>query len=234
MRSVVLACCQGERFIGEQLDSILPQLSPEDEVIVSDDASTDSTVEFVAQRSDPRIRILRNDLRAGCVGNFQRAIREARGDIIYFSDQDDVWLPGKVQTLDAALRRKSCVCSDAIVVDERLRQIYPSYFGWRRVRSFSTLSVFLRPPIVGATIACTGAYLGRLLPLPENIPQDFWITFNAAWDGELEIIRTPLILYRRHSAAASPSATSRRRRFTEIARERIRLIASSLHRRFGL
>jgi glycosyltransferase involved in cell wall biosynthesis len=232
MRTVVLASYQGERFIGEQLDSIIPQLSSDDEIIISDDASTDGTLSVVAQRSDKRIRVLTNDVRIGYVGNFQRAISQSVGDSIFFSDQDDVWLPNKIATLDLALRNKPCVSSDAIMVDEQLRQIYPSYFQWRDTRSFSAWSIFLKPAIVGATLACTKRYLDTLLPLPPNIPHDFWISFNAAWDDSLEIVHEPLILYRRHAGALSPTATKRRRRSaSKIAVERLRLIGSALQRR---
>jgi hypothetical protein len=231
MRSVVLASCQGERFIGEQLDSIIPQLSPDDEIIISDDASTDATLAVVAQRQDRRIRVLRNESRVGYIDNFQRAINQSIGEFIFFSDQDDVWLPGKVAMFDRALGSNFCVSSDAIVVDEHLRQIYPSYFQWRGARSFSAWSIFIKPPIIGATIACTRQYLDRLLPLPPGIPHDFWITFNAAWDGTLGIVHAPQILYRRHSGALSPSATDRRRSASRIASERFRLLGMALRRR---
>jgi glycosyltransferase involved in cell wall biosynthesis len=231
MRTVVLASCQGERFIGAQLDSIIPQLSFNDEIIISDDASTDATLAVVAMRCDKRIRVLRNSQRIGYIGNFQRAISQSCGDTIFFSDQDDVWLPNKVLTLDLALRNKACVSSDAIVVDEQLREIYPSFFQWRRTRSFSAWSILLKPSIVGATLACTRHYLNTLLPLPPGVPHDFWISFNAAWDDSLEIVRAPLILYRRHPTAVSLSATDNRRRATTIAAERIRLIGTALGRR---
>ncbi|MGH8318461.1 MAG: glycosyltransferase [Steroidobacteraceae bacterium] len=231
MRSVVLATCEGERFVGEQLDSIVRQLSIDDEIIVSDDASTDGTVAVIAAMGDKRIRVLSNTARVGYVHNFQRALNQVRGDNIYFADQDDVWLPGKVQTLDRALERKSCVTSDAVVVDECLREIHPSYFQWRRARDFSAWSILLRPPIIGATLACTRRYLDGLLPLPSRIPHDFWISFNAAWDGALEVVPTPLILYRRHAAAISPTATAYRRSTAVIASERLRLIGLMLGRR---
>jgi glycosyltransferase involved in cell wall biosynthesis len=91
--SIVLATYQGERFIDEQLDSIVSQLSPNDEIILSDDASSDGTLHAVRERGDPRIRILANRERVGYVRNFQRAISQVRGEYVFFSDQDDVWLP---------------------------------------------------------------------------------------------------------------------------------------------
>lgn len=231
MRSVVLASCQGDRFIGEQLDSILPQLAPEDEVIVSDDASTDGTLRIIAQRHDNRIRVLANDHRVGYVANFQRAIAHCRGNYVFFADQDDVWLPHKVATLEAAMQTSECVASDATVVDEHLNAVHRSYFELRGARDFSWLSIYLKPPIIGATLACRREYLQSLLPFPARVPHDFWLTFNAVVDGKLTIVQTPLILYRRHGDALSVTARGRRRSFGSIAAERIRLISAMVRHR---
>ena len=233
MRSVVLAACQGEPFIGEQLDSILRQLEPEDEVIVSDDASTDRTLAMVAQRRDRRIRILSNARRVGYVANFARAIGHSRGDHVYFSDQDDVWLPDKVATMEAVLQTNDCVATDATVVDERLNVMHRSYFEYRDARSFSRLAIWLKPPIIGATLACRREYLQRLLPFPIGVPHDFWITFNAVVDGELAVIHKPLILYRRHGNAASVTATGVRRSLGTQATERARLLVAMLRHRLA-
>ena len=70
-----------------------------------------------------------------------------------------------------------------------------------------------------------------LMPFPSHVPHDFWITLNATWDRELEVIMEPLILYRRHPAAASVSATSMKRPYTTIVMERIRLATAILSRR---
>jgi len=231
VRSVVLASYQGEQYIGEQLDSILPQLAPEDELVVSDDASTDRTLEITAARRDPRIRILANDQRVGYIANFQRAIEASHGEHIFFSDQDDVWLPWKVATLEAALQDSACVASDATVVDDRLQPLYDSYFDFRKVRGFSSLSIYLRPPIIGSTLACRREYLLGLLPFPRGIPHDFWLTANAAFDQTLGVIQKPLILYRRHPTAFSVSGTANRRSARTITAERARLIFEMLRRR---
>jgi Glycosyl transferase family 2 len=229
--SVVLASYQGEQFIGEQLDSIVAQLKPNDEIIVSDDASSDGTVFTVRQRHDSRIRVLENRERVGYVRNFQRAIDLVRGDYIFFSDQDDVWLPGKVSMICSALDRKPFAASDAVVVDEKLEVLHQSYFRLRRARKFSWPAIFLRPRIVGATMGCRKDYLQSLLPLPPGIPHDFWLTLNAAWDNAMEIIDTPLILYRRHSDVHSPTATGRTRSIVKIAAERGTLAATLISRR---
>jgi hypothetical protein len=133
--------------------------------------------------------------------------------------------------MDAALRTHRCVTSDAIVVDDQLQTLHRSYFEWRGTREFSRLSIYLKPPIVGATLACRREYLQTLLPFPIGVPHDFWLTFNAAHDGTLHVLRTPLILYRRHANAHSVSGTSRRRGIGTIAAERARLLGAMLRHR---
>jgi glycosyltransferase involved in cell wall biosynthesis len=231
MRSVVLASYQGERYIAEQLQSILPQLAPEDEIIVSDDASTDRTLQIAADLRDPRIKVVSHPQRAGYVINFERAIELSRGETVYFSDQDDIWLPNKMAVLEEALRSSALVASDATVVDERLQVLQQSYFGLRGARSFSAAAIFLKPPIIGATLACRRAYLTSLLPVPSGVPHDFWLSLNAALDHSLGVIARPLILYRRHPATASPSAQRRKRAARTVLTERARIVAALLQRR---
>jgi glycosyltransferase involved in cell wall biosynthesis len=231
MRSVVLAACDGERFIDAQLDSIIPQLANDDEVIVSDDASSDGTIRTVRRRNDSRIKVICNSNRVGYVKNFERAISCARGEHIIFSDQDDVWLPNRIASVCSALGRKACVVSDAIVVDKDLRELHASFFRLRQATDFSFAAVFLRPCFIGATMACRRSYLNTLMPFPRNVPHDFWITLNATWDHDLEIIADPLILYRRHPSTASVSATALKRPLTTILMERTRLSKAMFSRR---
>ena len=221
-----MATFNGAKYLQAQLDSVLAQLGSDDEIVVSDDASTDGTAELVRRYDDPRIRFVSHPERVGYVRNFERAARAARGEVIFFCDQDDVWLPNKVTSSLAALQSAACVASDAIVVDERLQVINRSYFALRGVWGYSALAILLRPPIVGATMACRREFLQGLLPFPARVPHDFWLTFNAALAAKLAILPEPTILYRRHSAVASLSAGTRRRGVGSILMERFALLAA--------
>jgi len=234
MISVVMATYNGAPFIEGQLRSILPQLGPGDEIVVSDDGSTDGTLAVVSSVKDARVRVLVNEARVGYVGNFERAARVARGSIIFFADQDDIWLDGKVEALLEALQTAAFAASDARVVDVALQTIHPSYREYRGTRSMGLLDVLLKPPIVGATMACRRSFLNSLLPFPRGVPHDFWLSFNAAWAGQLAFVDRPLILYRRHSSAASLSAAGRSRSALAIARERTRLLVQFASRRLGM
>ncbi|MEK5777350.1 glycosyltransferase, partial [Acinetobacter nosocomialis] len=99
MISVCLATYNGEKYIVEQLTSILSQLSPTDEVIISDDHSTDETLLLIKSLNDPRIKIITNELGKGYTKNFENAINHSSGDYIFLSDQDDVWVENKVELM---------------------------------------------------------------------------------------------------------------------------------------
>ena len=96
MISVCIATYNGERFIREQIDSILRQLSSDDEIIVSDDGSTDDTISIINSIDDKRIRIIEGPRKHSPTHNFECAMKEAKGYYIFLADQDDVWKPNKV------------------------------------------------------------------------------------------------------------------------------------------
>ena len=97
MNSVCIATYNGEKFIEEQIRSILLQLDSHDEIVISDDHSTDKTIQIIKSINDDRIKIIYNKNNKGYTNNFENAISKASGDFIYLSDQDDVWKPTKVK-----------------------------------------------------------------------------------------------------------------------------------------
>ena len=226
MISVALASYNGARFIAAQLESILCQLGANDEVVVSDDASSDDTVSVVQSLSDARVRVLSHQERVGYIKNFERCIGAVRGTHVFLADQDDVWLPDKVSTAVDMLEIAPCVASDAVVVGENLQVLFPSYFRQRKADASGALSLLLRPSIIGATLACRREFLMSYLPFPQGVPHDYWLAMNAALRGELAIINRPLILYRRHASAVSATALDRKRPLSRILAERTRLIAA--------
>ena len=127
--SIALASYNGERYIAEQLDSIARQTRLPDELIISDDASSDATPAIVrdfAQRALFPVRVLQNSERAGSTRNFEIAIRACKGDIIFLCDQDDVWYPDKISLVEERFINDpgaGAVFTDADVVDENLHPI---------------------------------------------------------------------------------------------------------------
>jgi hypothetical protein len=226
----VLASYNGAIYIKSQLNSLLENLSEKDEIIVSDDASTDATRSVVNSIQDNRIILLPQGMRLGYQGNFQRAISFSSGQYIFFSDQDDICLPERVPLSLEALRHHSCVFSDAKVVDQSLNILGNSYFAIRNPIGFGAVGLFLRPSAIGATIACSRDFIEHALPFPKGVAHDHWLSVLAAARGELTVCSNPFILYRRHSSAVSSTTARSRRSINEILVERILLAFSVVKR----
>ena len=113
--SVCLASYNGQLFIEQQIKSILAQLSEYDELIVSDDCSTDKTLEIVETLNDKRIKIFSGIRYGSPIRNFENALKHATGDVIFLSDQDDVWLPNKVKIMTSYFHQYDVVVSNCSI-----------------------------------------------------------------------------------------------------------------------
>src|SRR3954468_282352 len=127
--SVCMATFNGETYVGRQLQSILDQLSADDEVIVVDDCSTDGTIEAIRRLNDPRIAVYVNDRNRREVYSFSRAISLAQHQDIFLSDQDDIWLPGRVALMTEALHGALLVTTNFDWMDQDERWLQVSYDG---------------------------------------------------------------------------------------------------------
>ena len=200
MISVCMAVYNGEKYVREQLESILPQLAENDEVIVSDDGSSDRTQEIIREMNDPRIHIFQNIGLHGYTRNFENALLHSEGDIIFISDQDDVWMNNKVRVMTDALRGYELVIHDAAVTDASLHVTCPSHFAKMNIRP-GFLRDFVRMRYSGACMAFTRDFLELALPFPsdaELCPYDNWLAFLAEYRHTANVIFRQLILYRRH------------------------------------
>jgi glycosyltransferase involved in cell wall biosynthesis len=207
-----MATRNGEKYITRQLDSILSQLGPNDEVIISDDASTDATIELISARRDPRITLFPNPTPLGITAGFENALTRARGEYIFLADQDDVWKENKVRISLHALTTCDVVVSDCLVVDQDLKLIAPSFFEINRSRSgfFRNLR---HNAYIGSCMAFRRSLLTRALPFPKHIPMhDLWLGFVAELFCSTRFIPLALILYRRHNSNASSTAQPSRHR----------------------
>jgi glycosyltransferase involved in cell wall biosynthesis len=201
--SVCLASKNGELFIKEQIDSILIQLSKNDELIISDDNSDDNTVNILnTYHSDSRVRIYRSDFN-NHVMNFEFVLKKARGNYIFLSDHDDVWLPDKVNVMLSYLQKNDMVVSNSLVVDKDLNPLFNFFTrSASAMNSDSTILKVLRSPTSGSCMAFTRNLLEKSLPFPANMyMHDRWLWAIACTLGSSPlIIDDVLILYRRHDA----------------------------------
>lgn len=203
--SVCMATYNGQRHLRRQLESILRQLGDNDEVIISDDNSTDKTKQVVDSFYDSRIRFFTNTGQRGPVGNFQNAINQSTGDYIFLADQDDVWLPNKIAVTTKLLLEYDLVLSNCTVVDDALNIIHPSFFDVRRSKK-GFLRNLLKNSYMGCCMAFRRAVVSYTLPFPKQIHMhDWWIGLVTELKGKIYFCNEPLILYVRHGGNASPT-----------------------------
>lgn len=203
--SVCMATYNGEKYIKEQMLSILSQIKKGDEVIISDDHSTDRTIEIINCLNDQRIHIFFNNKEKGYTRNFENSLEKSTGDIIFLADQDDVWMDNKVDLFCQQLQNYSFVVSDCVIVNNVLKTIDKSHFKLRSVKKGFLRNLFL-PRYVGACMAFKRNVLLKSLPFPKNsslAAHDYWICLVAEYYFDTKLINQPLILYRRHGDNAS-------------------------------
>lgn len=221
--SVCMATYNGEKYIKEQLDSILSQLKNIDEVIISDDGSLDKTLEIIEGYQDPRIKIFRNSFK-NLILNFEFALNQAKGDYIFLSDQDDVWLPFKVEICTKQLSIFDVVISNCKVVNSNLEVINPSFFKLNNSKK-GLFSNLIKNSYLGCCLAFRKEVLLKALPFPKSIPMhDIWFGFISELFFKTKFINEPLMLYRRHGKNESPTAENSPFNFIKKMKFRINII----------
>ena len=210
--SVLLASFNGELYIEKQIQSILEQLTPEEELIVSDDGSSDKTREIVSAFSDPRITLILGP-RKGINANFKNAYKHASGDGVLFSDQDDLWLPGRAQFYRDNLELNDFVICDAEVIDENGNMLFPSYFTRNRT-SKNFYGNLLRCRTLGCCIGFRRDVFGDILPIHnsyEVLPFDYSLTLLSLWGYKVHFSDNQFHQYRRHGGNISSGGEGKSR-----------------------
>lgn len=198
MISVCMTTFNGERYVQAQIESILNQIGEEDELVISDDGSEDLTLDLISEFADRRVILLNNTGPHGVVHNYENSLRHARGEHVFLADQDDVWLPGKVERMMAALRHCDVVVSDCHVTDSLLRITNPSLFQVMHSGPGFFKNLY-RNSFIGCCIAVRREVLNLALPFPAGTPMhDWWIGLIGEAAYRTEFIPQPLTLYRRH------------------------------------
>lgn len=228
--SVAMAVYNGERFLQEQIDSILRQLGRLDELVISYDRSTDGTRRIIdsCAAADARVKVVENPGPPGVQSNFNNAIAACRGMYIFLADQDDVWMDEKV---DAVLRVFAETGADVVVHDGCMTtadlRIQPGTMFERRGVYDGPLRNLIRCTYWGCCMAFRASLRPLLCPLPDNVPHDHWIGILGGARGKIARCHQVLIKHRLHETNVTPT---RRRRLGVILMSRAVLAAELMKR----
>jgi|APSaa5957512535_1039671.scaffolds.fasta_scaffold118378_2 glycosyltransferase involved in cell wall biosynthesis len=209
--TVCMASYNGEKFIGEQLISILSQIGSNDEVVVVDDGSTDKTIDVINGIEDSRIKIIELRKNVGHVKAFEEALKHAAHEIIFLSDQDDIWFPGKYQKVLEEIG----VVNDTVLVVHSLSSINATgkilSNNWLSLPAASLsglrflLFELIKPRVFGSATAFRSGLLEVMLPFPSCVyAHDHWLVICAAMNGKSKFMTKNLTYRRIHSDNLTP------------------------------
>ena len=208
---ILLPTYNGEKYIKEQLDSILQQTYQNIRIIISDDCSKDSTPEILKQYSekDKRIIVYLQEQNLGVVKNIEFLLKKVENNFYMLSDQDDVWKPEKIEKSLETLKKEKAdlVFGDLEVVDQNLKTIYPSFGDFmllnrkihKTINSYK-LNYFYNC-VTGCTVIAKKETIEKILPLPQKskyLIHDHWIGLMASLNGKLAYMDEKYIKYRQH------------------------------------
>ena len=199
--SIAMATYNGEKYLAEQLDSLVNQTYPSIEIVITDDHSKDSTVSIIQsyQKRYTFIRLFAKEQNSGVTGSFENSVIESKGDFIAFCDQDDIWDLDKVSILVNEINQEDAVYSNSILVNKKGELLHRDFKTMMNLQSYYSGAPFLLANCVpGHTILMKTGFAKKILPFPRHIYFDNWISFCAAANNGIRYIDKGLVKYRQH------------------------------------
>lgn len=198
MISVCMATYNGEKYILEQMNSILQQLAPDDELIISDDGSTDKTISIIQSLQDSRLKFYKNNFK-NVVKNFEFAIAKSVGDFVFLSDQDDIWHKEKRADFLKCFKSENAdlvVSNVAFINGDGVEQSMKFYNNGFRS---GVMANMMKNNFIGCSMAFTKEVKTWILPFPVSLPMhDWWIGLVVGKRGKVSFLDKELLYYRRH------------------------------------
>ena len=201
--SIAMASYNGERFITEQLYSILNQTYPNIELVIVDDCSKDETISIIKryQEKFSNIKLFQNEMNSGVTKTFERAIQESKGEFIAISDQDDIWELNKIEILMNEIGDYDAAYSNSLLVDAQGNSLNKSFTTIMNMKTYTCGAPFLLSNSVpGHTILMKKIFVEKILPFPKDMLFDLWIGFCAAANNGIKFVDKTLVKYRQHES----------------------------------
>lgn len=207
---ILLATYNGEKYLSQQLDSILSQTYTNFRIIISDDMSTDSTRKILEEyvQKDKRIVVHMQKKNLGVVSNFEFLLGKVESKYYMFCDQDDIWNEDKIEKTLKKLKETNAdlVFTDLEVVDDELNTIYNSYWELKglkdKIEKYNGFNaLYLNNYVTGCTILAKSETIEKTLPFPKNskyVLHDYWLALIVSQSGKIEFLNEPTIKYRQH------------------------------------
>jgi glycosyltransferase involved in cell wall biosynthesis len=207
--SVCMATYRGAAFVEEQIASILAELGADDELVIVDDASPDATADVIGRIGDPRIRLVRAGTNRGYVRTFEEAVRRSRGEYIFLSDQDDIWIPGRLDLMLAALSESQVVASNFDMLGGGPRPWIPrlrSADSRRRLANLAGILVGYRA-YYGCGMAFRRETARLFTPIPPYVREshDLWLAICGNIAGSVTHLDQSTLYRRLHEENQTPA-----------------------------
>lgn len=227
-----MAVKNGAAYLEEQISSILCQLGPGDELIVSDDHSSDSTLDIIRAYDDNRIRIY-SSARRGIIHNFESALSRSSGDFVFLADQDDIWHSDKLSTMLPYFDEFDLVVCDCNLIGEgegAPRLLHPSFFQLNG-SGRGLLRNLISNSYMGCCMGFRRSVLTKAIPFPKDIAgHDFWIGMIAEAHFKPVFIENKLVSHRMHRSNASTSGRRSNTPPMKRVTQRYRLVRNLISR----
>ncbi|MFC8682199.1 glycosyltransferase family 2 protein [Microbacterium ureisolvens] len=217
---MLLATYNSERFLGELLESLAAQTYRDFVLVVSDDCSTDRTLQIIADAAGafanaPEVHV-RTTPSGSAGANFASLLADSTGDVVFLADHDDIWLPEKIERGLAKMRALAelhpegtalLVHGDLTVIDEAGRQLAPSFWAFKSISPQAGTrlrSALMHPSVTGCTAVLNRALVERVRDIPRTaVMHDWWVNLAACAFGAVDFDPEPWIRYRIHGANVS-------------------------------
>ncbi len=221
--SICMATHNGEKFLRQQIDSIIKQMGPQDELLISDDSSSDATLSILASYHDARIKFLGTQCFGTPAKNFEYVLTFSRHSVIFLADQDDVWHSQKIHEMKEALAGCDLVVCDCSIVDQELLPIHHSFFDLNRSRS-GLFKNLVKNSFIGCCMAFRRSVLEKSFPFPAGISShDQWIGLVAERYFRVKFIPYVLVDHRRHPENYSSTGEGSENSFQKKIKLRLHL-----------
>jgi len=210
--AVVVATYNGASFLLAQLESIAQQTHKPAQIIIVDDASSDDTVRIANNFADahPEVLVVQNETRLGYIKNFEKGMLLATASYVALSDQDDIWVPNKLEKLLFAIGDQMLAYSDSELIDANGGLLHQKMSSIKNQLAYHTPVMYaIGAWAPGHAMLFKKELINKAVPFPALVTHDFWLGFVATCYSKVVYVNEPLVQYRQHTQNAIGADTTK-------------------------